>query len=149
MAKRSFKFVKEGGNIPQQQDMQSTLRMWLDSLGNGMYVLTVERVQKPRSNPQNALMWVWFGVIAQAWSEATGRAITPQNVHDAYCMMFLPVTMPNGTNLPGSTKRLSTEEFTDFLNKVQADAASEYGIHLPSPEEALYSQFAEAFGYSA
>lgn len=149
MAKRAFRFSKERGTIANSQSIHSTLDMWLDTLSNGNYVMTVERVQRPRSNPQNRLMWVWFTIIAQAWSEATGMQFTPENVHDAYCQLFLPVTMPNGQNLPGSTSKLTTEGFTDFLNKVQADAATEYGIKLPNPDDALYYQFAKDFGYGA
>lgn len=149
MSKRAFRFKKERGTIANSQSIRSTLDMWLNTISNGDYVMTVERVQKPRSNPQNAYMWVCFTIIAQAWSEAIGRVVTPENVHDAYCLLFLPVTMPNGTNIPGSTSKLTTEEFTDFLNKVQADAETEYGIKLPNPDDALYFQFAKDFGYGA
>lgn len=149
MAKRVFRFSKERGTIADKQSIHSTLDMWLNTITNGNYVLTVERVQRPRSNPQNRLMWVWFTCIAQAWSEATGRAFTTEQVHDAYCQMLLPVTMPNGATIAGSTSKLSAEEFTDFLNKVQADAAAEYGIQLPNPEDAMYYQFAKDFGYGA
>ena len=149
MSKRTFRFKKERGTIANSQSIRSTLDMWLNTISNGDYVMTVERVQKPRSNPQNALMWVWFTIIAQAWSEAMGRQFTRENVHDAYCQLFLPVTMPNGQNLPVSTSKLSTEEMTDFLNKVQADAETEYGIQLPNPDDALYYQFAKDMGYGA
>ena len=149
MSKRAFRFKKERGTIANSQSIRSTLDMWLNTISNGDYVMTVERVQKPRSNPQNRLMWVWFTCIAQAWSEATGRVFTPENVHDAYCLLYLPVTMPNGANIPGSTSKLTTEEFTDFLNKVQADAETEYGIQLPNPDDALYYQFAKDMGYGA
>lgn len=141
MAKRALKFTKERGTISNRQELRSTLDMWLDTLGNGNYIMAIERVQRPRSNPQNRLMWLWFTIIAQSWSEAVGRTITPEQVHDAYCQIFLPVTMPNGATIAGSTSRLSSDEFTDFLNKVQADAASEYGIRLPTPEEAMYAQY--------
>jgi len=149
MANRVFRFSKKGGTVSDGQNLHSTLNMWLDTISNGDYVMTVERVQKPRSNPQNKLMWVWFTCIAQAWSEATGRSFTRENVHDAYCQLFLPVTMPNGQNLPGSTSKLSVDAFTDFLNKVQADAATEYGIQLPNPDDARFAQFAKDFGYGA
>lgn len=147
MAKRALKFTKERGTISNRQELRSTLDMWLDTLGNGNYIMAIERVQRPRSNPQNRLMWLWFTIIAQSWSEAVGRTITPEQVHDAYCQIFLPVTMPNGATIAGSTSRLSSEEFTDFLNKVQADAASEYGIRLPTPEEAMYTQYQVYMGY--
>ena len=147
MAKRALKFAKERGTISNRQELRKTLEMWLDTLGNGNYIMAIERVQRPRSNPQNRLMWLWFTIIAQSWSEAVGRTITPEQVHDAYCQIFLPVTMPNGATIAGSTSKLSSEEFTDFLNKVQADAASEYGIRLPTPEEAMYAQYQVYMGY--
>ena len=147
MAKRALKFTKERGTISNRQELYSTLDMWLDTLGNGNYIMAIERVHRPRSNPQKRLMWLWFTIIAQSWSEAVGRTITPEQVHDAYCQIFLPVTMPNGATIAGSTSRLSSEEFTDFMNKVQADAASEYGIRLPTPEEAMYAQYQVCMGY--
>ena len=149
MAKRTFRFQKSAGTIANSQNIHSTLDMWLNTLSNGEYVMTVERVQKPRSNPQNRLMWVWFTCIAKEWSEATGRVVTPQNVHDVYCQMFLPITMPNGHNIPGSTSKLTSEQFTDFLDKVQADAETEYGIQLPNPEDEALYQFARDMGYGA
>ena len=91
-------------------------------------------------------MWVWFDIIAQAWSEASGLAFTPQNVHDAYCLMFLPLTLPNGDNIPGETKRLNTKEMSEFLDKVQADAESEYGIQLPSPDDETFIEWARGYG---
>ncbi|MGM9810828.1 MAG: hypothetical protein ACI30J_08185 [Paludibacteraceae bacterium] len=149
MAKRVYLFSKRGGSISDSQEIHSMLGMWFDTISNGEYVLTVERVQKPRSNPQNRLMWMWFTCIAQAWSEATGRVFTRENVHDAYCQMFLPVNLPNGQHLPGSTSKLSVDAFTEFLNKVRADAAAEYGIQLPDPEDEIFAQFAKDFGYGA
>jgi len=146
MSKRALKLSKERGIVKSVLSPQDWLKSQLDTIANGEWVLSLSRVQRPRSNAQNSLMWVWFGIIAQAWSEAVGRVFTAQNVHDAYCQMFLPITTPNGINLAGSTSRLTTEQFTDFLNKVQADAQAEYGIYLPSPEEAYYAQWQEGYG---
>ena len=146
MSKRALKLSKERGIVKSVFSPQEWLKSQLDTIANGEWVLSLSRVQRPRSNAQNSLMWVWFGIIAQAWSEAVGRVFTAQNVHDAYCQMFLPITTPNGINLAGSTSRLTTEQFTDFLNKVQADAQAEYGIYLPSPEEAYYAQWQEGYG---
>ena len=39
------------------------------------------------------------------------------------------------------------EEMTEFLNKIQADAATELGITLPLPEDRFFEQFYQQFNY--
>ena len=143
MQQRVLKITKQRGALDYDQ-VNNTVNMWLQTCGNGQYLLTMKRVSQPRTDPQNRLMWLWFTAIAQAWSEACGYGITPQDVHDAYCMLFLPKDTPKG-RIAGSTKALDTEQMTDFLNKVQADAAAEYGITLPNPEDRYFEVWAEQY----
>lgn len=114
----------------------------LSLLPNGKFTLTIKKQTKDRSINQNALMWMWFACIA----DTTGN--TKEEVHDAYCYMFLsrPVTMGNRRgNIPMGTSKLNTEEMKEFLDKVQADAASELGITLPNPEDQYFESFAEEY----
>lgn len=114
----------------------------LSLLPNGKFTLTIKKQTKDRSINQNALMWMWFTCIA----DTTGN--TKEEVHDAYCYMFLsrPVTMGNRRgNIPMGTSKLNTEEMKEFLDKVQADAASELGITLPNPEDQYFEAFAEEY----
>ena len=91
-------------------------------LRNGRYRVKIERFTEPRTMSQNALMWLWFTCIEQE----TGT--DKQDVHDYYCNRFL--------------RRTSyTVQMTDFLNKVQADAAAELGITLPLPADRYYNEF--------
>jgi hypothetical protein len=39
------------------------------------------------------------------------------------------------------------EEMTEFLNKIQADAAMELGITLPKREDRFFEQFYAQFNY--
>lgn len=113
-------------------------------LSNGRYVVTVKKEVKPRSQNQNRLMWMWFACIA----DATGN--TAQEVHDAYCYMFLSreVQMGNRKGLvPSGTSGLRTDEMKDFLDRVQADAASELGIQLPDPDDLRFQAFVEEYGH--
>jgi hypothetical protein len=48
--------------------------------------------------------------------------------------------------IAGSTKGLTTEQMTEFLNQVQADAATEYGITLPNPEDMYFEVWAKQYG---
>lgn len=142
---KSTRVIKFKGAVVDEQTIMDQVRMWLGDASNGNYMLSFERVKKPRSNEQNRLMWVWFTCIARSWTEATGTVFTPQNVHDVYCLKFLPVTMPNGENIPGSSSKLTSEEMTEFLDRVQADAAAEYGIQLLSLSDLMYEEWARQY----
>lgn len=125
-------------------EILAQVEVMLSDATYGTYLLTFERAKKPRSSEQNRLMWLWFTCIAKSWSEATNRTFTSQDVHDAYCLMFLPIQTPKGA-VAGKTSGLTTEQMTEFLNKVQADAASEYGITLPNPEDRYFEVWAKQY----
>lgn len=145
MKSRELKFKKENG-VVDVIALQEWFHQQLCTLSNGDWTVAITKKREGRTNAQNALMWVWFNIIAQAWSEASGRVFTPENVHNAYCQLFLPVTTPKGVNLAGETKNLSKDEMTEFLNRVQADAQMEYGISLPSGEDLYLEQWADSYG---
>lgn len=136
---------KVNSRVGDELEILRQVRMWFDDAANGSYMLSFEKIKKPRSNDQNRLMWVWFTCIAKSWSEATGMVFTRENVHDAYCQLFIPVTLPNGQNIAGSTSKLTSEQMTEFLNNVQAHAASEYGIKLLSLTDIRYEEWARQY----
>ena len=144
---KSLVKTKQKGQQPKVSDICTQVALWLNDATNGTYTLTFDKAKKPRTNDQNRLMWLWFNCIAKSWSDATDRAFTSQDVHDAYCLMLLPIETPKG-KVAGSTKGLTTEQMSDFLNKIQADAASEYGITLPSPEDVYFDIWAKQYGFN-
>ena len=113
-------------------------------LTNGTYTVTVKRTTEKRTVSQNALMWMWFTYIERM----TG---TPkQDVHDYYTKRFLRRTVYyNGKaeSVVGETKRLTTEQMTAFLNNVQADAETELGIKLPTPQDMYFEAFEAQYNY--
>ncbi len=119
------------------------LHRWLDRsvryITNGSYTLLLTRVVRKRTLPQNRLMWMWLKCL----EDATGQA--KEDWHDYYCKKFASREMstPDGeiVKLAGHTSTMNTEQMTDFLNKVQSDAAAEWGITLPSPEDIGYDEF--------
>ena len=117
--------------------------LWLNTALNGNYTIEMKRFGDKRSISQNKLMWLWFKAIADEWSEATGRVFTKDDVHDAYCQMFLPIDTPKG-RVGGSTSGLSTEEMSEFLDRVNADASSD-GIELLNPEDNFFEQWAAQY----
>lgn len=112
------------------------------TLRNGRYIVTITKEKEPRSIEQNALMWLWFTCIECE----TG---TPkQDVHDYYCKRFMRKTIQwNDHNeiIVEGTSRLTKERMTEFLNQVQADAASEFGIRLPLPEDRYFEEFSQMY----
>lgn len=112
------------------------------SLRNGRYVVTIVREKEPRSIDQNNLMWLWFTCI----EAETGT--TRQDVHDYYCAKFLRKTIDwNGTSrtVVEGTSRLTKDRMTNFLDNVQADAQTEFGITLPQPEDMYFEEFYQTY----
>ena len=141
---KSIDFTKANGRI----DNVAALHAWLDRtvryVTNGRHTITMSRTVRRRSVSQNRLMWMWFGCIAQE----TGQ--TPQDIHDYYCYKYLPREVVNPSTgetiiVGGHTSLLSAEQFTNFLNNVQADAASELGIILPVPGDEGYCDFEDEY----
>lgn len=130
--------TKERGIV----SMNKSFDFMCSQLRNGRYKVTIERYTEPRSLSQNALMWLWFTCIEQE----TGT--NKQDIHDYYCNMFLRRTAyfkGKAKVIAGSTSKLNTLQMTDFLNKVKADAASEFGIYLPLPEDRYYQEFVNEY----
>lgn len=126
-------FEKVAGEFDRSalDKMEAFLNTNLPLLPNGKYELKIERVVNKRTTPQNRLMWKWFGLIASELSSLSGHDITAQDAHDAFCLKFLPKDTIMG-KVGGETKKLNKEQMTEFLDKVQAYMASEYGITLPT-----------------
>jgi hypothetical protein len=98
------------------------------------HLVTIKTYRKGRSLPQNALMHKWFEII----SDETGN--TAEEVKEALKEMFLPMVDITIKGVPilvrQRTSGLNTAEMHEFMTKIQAWAATEMDIQLPSPEDA-------------
>jgi hypothetical protein len=139
---KTIRFKKENGEIQYKQYLLNNLENALSTIANGEYLLLIKKEVKKRSLDQNALMWLWFSCIEQE----TGT--DKNDVHDWYCGCFLgrkAVINGEEKTVAGGTSRLTTEQFTYFLDRVQSDAASEFGIRLPNPEDAYFESFEQEY----
>lgn len=131
---KTIKMTKQGEQVSFDIEPAAVF----SSLRNGRYIITIAREKEPRSLDQNALMWLWFTCI----ESETG---TPrQDVHDYYCMRFLRREIVwNGSQrtIIEGTSKLTKDRMTTFLNEVQADAATEFGISLPNPDDRFFEEF--------
>lgn len=132
--------VKTDGKVRCDTDLDYLF----STLKNGTYTLTVKRASEKRSVPQNDLMWMWFACMERE----TG---TPkQDIHDYYCRQFLRkqiVWKDSVVTVIGQTSKLTTQQMTEFLKKVQADAATEFGIQLPVPDDRFFEEFYQQYNF--
>ena len=139
MAKaHTFTLTKFGEQVSCSKDPAAVV----ETLRNGRYTVTITREREPRTLDQNSLMWLWFTCI----SEETGTPV--QDVHDHYCATFLRKEIDwNGTQqiVTEGTRKLSKQRMTTFLDQVQADALTEFGIRLPNPDDRSFNDFYQTY----
>lgn len=101
--------------------------------------VTVKRMRATRSLLQNAYYW---GVVVQMLSEHTGY--TPDEVHDLLKMQFIPKKLAvcdgNGIVhgeyvLGGSTRKMNTIAFGDYLEAIRQWAAETLDVVIPDPDQ--------------
>lgn len=118
--------------------MDKSFELMCSLLRNGEYTVKIVRKTQPRTISQNSLMWMWY----KCMEDATGQR--KEDFHDYYKAKFLSRVVAIGkrwVTVCGSTTELNTLQMTDYLEKVKADAASEFGITLPLPEDRTYQAF--------
>ena len=134
----TISIIKQGGEIRGREGVLSRLEAMFGTIRNGAYTLTLSRQERRRTLAENRLLWLWFSCL----EKETG---TPkEDFHDYYCSRFLRRQVVfNGEErtVTGGTSKLNTVQFSDFLNRIQADVASEFGIRLPNPDDLYWSEF--------
>lgn len=111
-------------------------------LRNGEYTVKIIRKTKPRTISQNSLMWMWY----KCMEDSTGQS--KEDFHDYYKAKFLSrqiAVRGRWVSVVGSTTDLNTLQMSDYLEKVKADAAVEFGIMLPLPADRNYGAFVEHY----
>lgn len=108
-----------------------------------VYEVTVKRKSEKRTLPQNRLYYLWLNCI----SAETGNEV--EDLHEYFKTKFLGVRYRiiygEGITTPLTTTDLTTEQFTDYLEKVQRWSNTEQGIILPNPNDIGWEQFVEQY----
>jgi hypothetical protein len=141
--KRELEIKKEGGVLVGRglMDLYDTVHMWVQTIGNGDWVLRLEKKVRQRGLSQNALLWVWMDVLSKEWAEATDQHYTKEQWKEFFAREFLPVTGPGGVTIGGSTSELTVEQMTKFLTKIQVYAAEQFGITLLGAEDRMFNEW--------
>ena len=143
---KTYDFEKRNGEVSDTDrvSIQNWLSRAIKYATNGQYTISLSRRLKRRSIAQNRLMWLWFACMQRE----TGQPAI--DFHDHYCLTLLGRDIVNPASgvverVGGHTSELSKEAFTQFLNQVQADAATEFGITLPSPTDPGWEEFYQEY----
>lgn len=111
---------------------------------DGSYYAEVHQ-GKNRTSPQNRY---YHGVIVPMVCEGLrelGNDVNNDETHDILKALFLSkdVELPGGEVLPvpGSTRKLSTEEFNQLIEKIQRWAAEYLSITIPDPGEQIQLKY--------
>lgn len=121
---------------------RDAVKAYLDRipLGNG-YDVEITRRKQTRTNRQNSLYWKWVSII----SSETGN--DAETIHKVLCKRFLGVDVVFVKGFEEKVARirethtLSKEDFSTYLDQVEAFCATELDLILPKPEDAYYEQF--------
>lgn len=90
--------------------------------------VTVGKKAKGRTNPQNS--WYWAAIVGIPAREI---GYVPQEMHDAFKLMFLRREEPGKPVTIGSTTTMTTAEFSDYCEACRRWCA-EQGYAIPDPD---------------
>ena len=149
--KKSIYFKAIDGKLTKQAEQQLCLLVGM--LAGQDIKITVEKHKSKRSISQNSMYWLWVTTIG----DYVGH--TKESMHDVFKRMFLcdklsPLKTDeflqyyrkNQADIEASTRKLSKEEMTQYLNNVEEQARN-LGIHLPQPsDQGFWEYYQEQFG---
>jgi hypothetical protein len=101
--------------------------------------------KKNRSTKANALYWLWMKCL----EDETGQP--KEDYHDYFKDKFIGVSIKevNGRKIikEPSTKKMLSPEFNNYMKKVQSEAAIEFSVVVPLPEDQGFDEFYEKYKY--
>lgn len=125
---------KIDGEIRMTKDFTYMCRV----IPNGVYRVVIEKMREKRTIKQNDLMWMWLKCI----EDETGQM--KNDIYCHYCKKFLSrVIIVDGEEemVYDTSSKLNTKQMSEFMTNIQADAAIEFGISLPSPQDPWFDDF--------
>jgi hypothetical protein len=92
-------------------------------------VVTVEAYQAKRSPDQNRLYWSVLTEIAEA-VEIEGKRFSKEAWHEHFRSEFLPKQESPSGLVAVSTTQMTKQQFADYVTRVQAFAATNFGVEF-------------------
>ena len=118
----------KGGML--QDHVKNDIARYLSVIKDGPIRIIITKYKRKRTLPQNRYYW---GVVIKILSNHTGY--TDDEMHDALKWLFLRVKRDGLPDTCGSTKKLNTDDFNEYLDKIKIWASTEMGCYIPDPED--------------
>lgn len=136
-------------------DRQGERQMILDKLKElrGRQRVSITKYRPRRSDRQNRYYFPCFvKVFGEYLREQGNDHVSDEDVHEFFKAKFLTRTFADPKtgklyNLPVSTTTLTTTEFNEYLDKIAAFLAMDFGIVVPEPS--VYREPPERFDYGS
>ena len=119
----------------------------IKALKPGRYSLTIEKVYRKRSNPQNSFLWgVVYPIVLEGLKQAGFEEFEEdEQVHDLLKCRFLKKDIVNKDGevieTVGMTKNLTTTEFMDYLSEIGKWSSEYLNVYIPEPGEQTEIKF--------
>lgn len=123
---------------------REAVKEYIDNLPEGkLHNVEIMRSPSKRSIDQNRLYWLWLNHLAKE------LGYTPEELHSVFALKFLGATHrviyeETIVNIP-STKKLTQEQFSSYLELIYRFSVVELGIQLPQPQDRYFEQFYEQY----
>lgn len=123
-----------GGEGDRRAAMKAIYEMRIDQ--SHPMEISVGPHKKKRSLSQNALMWKWINEVVDIVCSDTGN--DADQIHDWFKQKFLSPTM---VELGGevveyrTTTNLTTEQMSEYMNRIHAFVTLDLGFVLTLPED--------------
>lgn len=129
MKLKYYSNVKDG---KLQKNVSQIIAKELHAFNDKRVVITIEKLKSTRSIRQNALWWLYIGIIAKE------IGYTKDELHEICKFKFLKREKVNEKTgevfeYSGSTTKLSKTEFGELVDSIIRWASESFGIVLPSP----------------
>ena len=113
-------------------DTPDKFMVYLSGLEGKRFELALEKERHARTLSQNAYYW---GVVVEILRNHFGYE--PEEMHEALKFKFLKRYEDSDLVTVGSTAKLSTVEFCEYVDRIMEWAAKEYQVVIPTAGEYL------------
>lgn len=111
--------------------------------GGRSFTMVIKENKSRRTIDQNRLMWLWLSCIENETGQ--DRESLHEYFKTAYLQGEFRFVFRKQVEIPPSTKKLNTAEFTRYLDRIQQFANVELGIALPNPNDLRWQEFYETY----
>ena len=117
------------------------LYVWFVQALDGIYLVEVKKVRKPRSNDQNG--WLWgciYPMLLDALNDAGWEFVDVEQVHEFFKAQMTADKVVNRetgeiVEFPTSTARMSTVAFSTYCERLREYAREYLNVEIPDPDK--------------